>query len=276
MRHLLSAIALSLITIPVLAQSHPPEQPTTTTTQPRRLAIAVTLADPSDLKVAEGDRLQVGDLIADRGRERQRLEAQKAQLQLTLSQIQSATITEPLPPDAVPQMVELPPANYLEQESAVELARLEWEAKLKELEFLAEVPDLDPIILEHEQAKLTELEQRYFLERGRLEKAQQDRAYREYEDAIARAQRVEDYNQTMLTYQRQWAEYEERLRNRDYQVAQTQLRLGEIENAIASLSVIRAPYPGMVRRVKWLGQSADGLLSAEITVMVDSGDRPGE
>ena len=36
----------------------------------------------------------------------------------------------------------------------------------------------------------------------------------------------------------------------------------------AQLAQVKAPYSGTVRRVKWLGQSADGSLGAEITLMV--------
>jgi hypothetical protein len=36
----------------------------------------------------------------------------------------------------------------------------------------------------------------------------------------------------------------------------------------ASLATVKAPYSGRVRRVKWLGQSPDGSLSAEITLMI--------
>lgn len=271
MRNLLStAIALSLVTIPVTAQS-PPEQLTQPTTDsPRRLTISVSVTEPSDLKVTEGDTIIVGDLIADRGRERRRLENQQAQLSLSLRQIQAASITAPAAPLGMPAMVGLPPVSYLEAESAVELARLAWEAKTEELKLLQDIDDLDSIILEHETAQLEELEQRYFLERGRLNETRQDRAYREYEHSIAQPRRIEEQNQAQLAYQRQWAEYEERVRNRDFQVAQTRLRLDEVENAIASLSVVRAPYDGTVRRVKWLGQDADGQLSAEITVMVAS------
>lgn len=277
MRHFISsAIALTLVTIPVLAQqtTSPPEQ--TTTDSPRRLTISVSVTEPSDLKVKEGDTIKEGDLIADRGRERRQLENQKARLSLSLQQIQSVSITPPSAPMGVPELIDLPEVNYLEEQSAVELARLAWEAKTEELELLQDIDDLDPIILEHETAQLEELEQRYFLERGRLNEARQDRAYREYEHRIAEARRIEEQNQAQLAYQRQWAEYEERLRNRDYQVAQTRLRLDEIENAIASLSVVRAPYDGTVRRVKWLGQGADGQLSAEVTVMVSGSSDGGD
>ncbi|NEP54533.1 MAG: hypothetical protein F6K65_39365, partial [Moorea sp. SIO3C2] len=65
------------------------------------------------------------------------------------------------------------------------------------------------------------------------------------------------------------------VRDRGFQVSQAQLKVDEIDNAIASLSVVRAPYAGTVRRVKWLGQDSAGLLSAEITLMV-TGDGSGD
>lgn len=40
---------------------------------------------------------------------------------------------------------------------------------------------------------------------------------------------------------------------------------------LATFSVVRSPYEGRIRRIKWLGQGTDGLLSAEITLMVRTG-----
>jgi multidrug efflux pump subunit AcrA (membrane-fusion protein) len=51
---------------------------------PEPLTISVAVADPADLKVKEGDCLRAGDLIADRARQRQRLQTQKQQLAMTL------------------------------------------------------------------------------------------------------------------------------------------------------------------------------------------------
>jgi hypothetical protein len=62
--------------------------------------------------------------------------------------------------------------------------------------------------------------------------------------------------------------YEQRIRDKQFQTAQVQARLDDVENAIASLAQVKAPYSGTVRRVKWLGQSPDGSLSAEITLMI--------
>lgn len=277
MRHLLSAtIALSLLTIPVLAQAPSEQNPSSTqstTETPRRLSINVIISDPSDLKVSSGDRVLSGQLIADRTAERKRLESQKAQLTLNLERIQSATITPPLPPEAVPAIADLPPADYLEEESAVAIAQLNHDAKAKELELLAQVPELEPIILEHESAELKELEQRLRLEQGRLNKSRQERGYEEYQHSITKARRIEELNTAQSFYQQQWANYEENVRLKDFQVAQSLLKLNEIDNAIASLSTVRAPYDGVVRNIKWLEQNAAGLLSAEVTIIIDSPDR---
>ncbi|WP_228016237.1 hypothetical protein [Leptolyngbya ectocarpi] len=81
------------------------EEPTQPNEAPRRLTINVSVTDPDDLKVTEGDRIAVGQLIADRTRDsprerlrqRNRLEAQAKQLDLTLQRLEHSTITPPLP-----------------------------------------------------------------------------------------------------------------------------------------------------------------------------------
>jgi hypothetical protein len=240
--------------------------------------------------VAEGDRIRAGDLIADRAIQRQRLEAQKRQLAMTLQRLQTATVTPPLSPAPVPAIAALPSASYLEEQAAIERAKVAVDQaerslnqKQQELEYLRSLPNLDPLVLEHEQAKLAELQQAhtaavrdYQLAAGRLGKAQDDQAYREYQHSLTQAERVQQANQDALLFQRQWAEYEQRLRDREFQVAQTQLKLDEVDNALATLSVVRSPYAGRIRRIKWLGQAADGSLSAEVTLVIraDSGSGP--
>jgi hypothetical protein len=77
-------------------------------------------------------------------------------------------------------------------------------------------------------------------------------------------------NQSRLNYQRQLAEYEQRLADQEYRITQFKLNLNNIENALASLSTVKSPYGGKVRRIQWLGQTPDGSLTAEITLMVSS------
>ena len=259
------------------------------TTRPRRLAITVKVSEPNDLKVSEGEQIVAGEIIADRERERTRLTAQQKQLQLSLDRLKAASITPPAVPQKVPPTMALPPISYLEQEAAVQktkaaIASVESEIELKqqEVEYLTGVKNLDPIILEHEQAKLKQLKQQhtaeireYQLAMGKMQTAKDSRKYQEYQASINSARRVEEMNQARLNYQRQLAEYEQRLTDREFQVTQLQEKLNNVENAIATLSVIKSPYAGTVRRIKWLGQSADGSLTAEVTLMVES-DRDAE
>ncbi len=252
----------------------PPEQPTQPDEAPRRLTINVSVTDPDDLKVTEGDRISVGQLIADRTRERQRLEAQARQLTLTLQRLESATITPPLPP-ATPPPIATP--TYLEEIAAIDRAKADVDqaealiaAKHQELDYLAQLPNLDPLVMEHEQAKLAELQRHHTAAVRDYQLALGKRSTSEYEHSRAMAIDISSRNRDQLSYQNQWAQYEQRLRDRDYQISTTRLRLDEIDTAIANLAVIRSPYAGRIRRVKWLGQGSDGMLSAEITLMVRS------
>lgn len=262
---------------------------TETTTTPKRLNITVNVTEPDDLKISEGSQVAKGEIIADRERERTRLTAQQKQLQLSLDRLKAATITPPAVPQAVPTVMALPPVSYLEQVAAVEktkaaIASVESEIELKqqEVEYLTSVKNLDPIILEHEQTKLKQLKQEhtaavreYQLAMGKMQSAKDSRAYQEYQASINSARRVEEMNQARLNYQRQLSEYEQRLTDRGFQVTQLQEKLNNVENAIATLSVVKSPYAGTVRRIDWLGQSSDGSLTAEVTLMVES-DREAE
>lgn len=252
----------------------PPEQDAIVQTQasPRRLMINVAVADPSDLKVGQGEYLQPGQLIADRGRDRQRLEAQKRYLELTLQRIEETPISAPLSPQKRAVIIE---PTYLEEQAAIDRAKAlvdqaeaMIEAKRQEIGYLGELANLDPLVMEHEQAKLAELQNAHTAAVRDYQLAAGKRSTAEYDHSIRMAEDDSSRNYEMLTYQRQVAEYEQRLRDRDYRYSQTQLSLDEVENAIATLAVVKSPYAGRVRRVKWTGQSADGMLSAEITLMV--------
>ncbi len=281
-------IAVAIITtnfFPLSSWATSNNQPTQTetTTTPKRLNITVNVSEPDDLKVSEGEQIAKGKVIADRERERTRLTAQQKQLQLSLDRLQAATITPPAAPAAVPPTMALPPISYLEQEAAVAktksaIASIESEIELKqqEVEYLSGVKNLDPIILEHERAKLKQLKlnhtaavREYQLAMGKMQTAKSDRSYQEYQASINTARRVEEMNQARLNYQRQLAEYEQRLTDREFQVTQLQEKLNNVDQAIATLAVIKSPYSGTVRRVSWLGQSADGTLSAQVVLMVN-------
>ena len=257
-------------------QPSPPEQIDLSAEDegPRRLTINVSVNDPEDLKVKHGDRIEPGQLLADRGRERSRLEAQAKQLDLALHRLEVATITPPLPPATPPALMS---PTYLEQNAAIDKAKTlvqqaesAIQAKHQEIDYLTQLPNLDPLIFEHESAKLDELQLELTAAVRDYQLALGQRSTAEYEHSRAMAIDASSRNRDRLSYQSQWAQYEQRLRDRDYQMSQIGLKLDEIQNAIANLAVVRSPYAGRIRRIKWLGQDSSGLLSAEITLMVRS------
>ncbi|MGV2826938.1 hypothetical protein [Myxosarcina sp. GI1(2024)] len=154
----------------------------------------------------------------------------------------------------------LPPVSYLEHKAAVEktkaaIASIESELELKqeEITYLKGVKNLDPIILEHEQAKLKQLKQQhtaavrnYQLAMGKLQSAKDSKKYQEYQASINSARRVEEMNQARLNYQRQLAEYEQRLTDREYQVTQLQEKLNNVENAVRE--AMPEAYCNFIRR----------------------------
>ena len=165
--------------------------------------------------------------------------------------------------------------TYLEQDAAIARAKADVDqaealitAKHQEVDYLTQLSNLDPLVMEHEQAKLAELQRNHTAVVRDYQLALGKRSSAEYDHSRAMAIDASSRNRDQLSYQQQWAQYEQRLRDRDYQLSQTQLRWDEIQNAIANLAVVRSPYAGRIRRIKWLGQDASGLLSAEITLMV--------
>ena len=94
--------------------------------------------------------------------------------------------------------------------SAIASIESELELKQSEIDYLSGVKNLDPIILEHEQAKLKQLKlnhtatvREYQLAMGKMQTAKSDRSYKEYQASINTARRVEEQNQARLNYQRQ-------------------------------------------------------------------------
>ena len=270
-----------------LAQNSPAEL--VEAAYPNRIEIAVNISAHEDLKIAQDMTIAKGQIISDRIPERTRLQAQEKQLQLSLLSIRTASIAPPPKPQPVPAVASLPPVNYLEQNAAIERANIaiskrsasraalsqeEITIKQQEIKELSQIPDLDPILIEHEQAKLKQLQLNHQiavneleLAQGKLQTAKQQRKYQEYLASITAARRVEEENQAKSFYQRQLAEYNEKIADKEIQVTQLQEKLNNVQNQIASLQVT-SPYSGTVRNIEFLGQSPDGSIAVTITLMV--------
>jgi hypothetical protein len=161
--------------------------------------------------------------------------------------------------------------------------------KKAEIDYLVTLSNFNPltsgrsetIVLDHERAKLAELKQQhtatihgYQLAMGKLSTAQEGRDYQEYQNSLSQADRAKAQNRNGLEYQRQVADFEQRHRDQEFQLSQTQLKLNDLDNQLATLAAVRAPQPGKIRRIKWLGQGADGRLNAELTFIPERPGRP--
>ncbi|MEG4121680.1 hypothetical protein QUA43_29940 [Microcoleus sp. N9_B4] len=129
------------------------KQQTKSIGQPRTLKFSIQLSSPEDLKVKQGDKVQAGQLLADRTKERQKLELQREQLQISLNKIQSQKVINPPAPAEIPGLLALPEADYSVELAQIEKAKLKLQqidAKLRQEQAAAIIP---PDIL---QAKLEE------------------------------------------------------------------------------------------------------------------------
>ena len=91
---------------------------------PNRIEINVNITAHEDLKIAQDMEIEKGQIISDRIPERNRLEVQRKQLELSLERIRTASIQPPPKPLPVPTVAPLPPVNYLEYEAAIERANI--------------------------------------------------------------------------------------------------------------------------------------------------------
>ena len=248
---------------------------------PNRIEITVRISAHEDLKIAKDMAIAKGQIISDRILEKERLLAQKKQLELSLKRVQLAKITKPSKPLLVPEVAPLPPANYLEFEAAIAKAKLSVESateevnlKKQEISELSAIDGIDPIIIEHEQMKLKELELNHQialneleLAKGKLETAKQQRKYQEYQASINAARRVEEQNQAKSFYQRQLAEYNEKVAKKEIQITQLQEKLNNVQSQIDNLQIL-SPYAGQVRSIEFLGQDAEGLITVKILLKI--------
>ncbi|MBD2425440.1 hypothetical protein [Phormidium sp. FACHB-1136] len=258
-----------------------PEQPqlVTTppvTTQPRVLTFTLTLSEPDDLKVRQGDAVAVGDVLADRTRERTALQTQLEQTQLSLQRIQAQQVLDPPEPLPVPPVAGLPPVFYGTEEAHIAAIEDRIDLQKRKIDLLSTMPpsDVPPAMREHEDRILEGLYRDLELAKAALKQAQEQRAHQEYEHSLAMARRAEEANQQRLALNQQRQQAEQQRREKTFQEAQLQAQIETINTKLSDLSTVRSPYAGTIRRVKWLGQS-DNRLTVEITLAIGGSVSPG-
>ena len=91
--------------------------------QPKRLKITLTVNDPADLKIREGDRVTKGQILSDRDLERRRLSRERMATLITINKIEKT----PVPTLKIaPELRELPPISFAIAESEIQQAELKF------------------------------------------------------------------------------------------------------------------------------------------------------
>ena len=91
--------------------------------QPKRLKITLSINDPNDLKVREGDRVVKGQILSDRDLERKRLTRERMATVITINKIEKT----PVPTLKIaPELRELPPVSFAIAESEIQQAELKF------------------------------------------------------------------------------------------------------------------------------------------------------
>jgi len=107
---------------------------------------------------------------------------------------------------------------------------------------------------------------------SKLQAARDDRSYNEYQHSVLVARRAQENNQAAQAYARQRQEYLTEKRDRDYQIADLNGRLSSVDEKLSQIAVVKAPYDGVVKRIKNLGQS-NNAFNVELVLLVRDGAR---
>src|SRR4028118_1052676 len=87
----------------------------------KRHRIQVQVISLNDLKIAEGSEVAAGQIISDRTEERESLEAQRNQIDISIKQLSTS----------MSKVAELPPPNFAVQEAAIARIKSEMEIDSK-------------------------------------------------------------------------------------------------------------------------------------------------
>ncbi|NET90940.1 MAG: hypothetical protein F6K45_23080 [Kamptonema sp. SIO1D9] len=234
------------VTTPTINQTQSLEQVESNTL--RRHQVNCKLTQMEDLKVSEKDRVNQGQLLCDRTRQRQNLEARKKQIEISIAQM-SLPMKEPL---------ELPPPDFSVQEAAIISARNNLEliqkAELPEFRFKSE--DLNRI---HDREIYTQ--RATILER-------QATAAIALESAIAQLEKAKaDYQQKQYQHSLNLIQYQTSQQRQQYQLASLSAQLQQVENNLTELTSVQSPVTGRIRRIKFTGQN-DQTINVEIYINV--------
>ncbi len=260
-----SAEATQPFSVQASSAAPSPEVASTDRGAPRNIKVQLTIGRAPDLKVKGGAHVNAGDVLSDRAADRARLTAQREQVALALKKILEVHHFE------IPA---LPAASFAEQLAAIERAQVSLtEAQRKvsiqreRMESMTKLPALPEAVKLHEQATLETLE------RG-VTAADADLKLASAKLDTAKSDRLRLEQQNSLEISRQSVGEDERSQQARVERAQLEAQLRDIDNQLARLATVRAPFGGTIKRISWEGQQ-DAEITVLVLIAVDGSDGEG-
>jgi hypothetical protein len=202
---------------------------------PRELKLKLTLDDPADLKVKQDDRIQKGQVLSDRTSARKQLEQRRQAIRLKLEHLNASAGADSSQ------------VRYAVEQAKVRQAQVRVQQAKKEIaQFKAHSPWTDyawaSLPLYKESTQVSQL----------VIKVQDAEA--ELGLAVAQLQ----------------AAREKKPASRDTSLQQVLLmsQLRDVEARLDGVGVVRSPYAGTVKKIKWVGQT-DREFFVEINLAVE-------
>jgi hypothetical protein len=246
-----------------------------------RFTLKLMLTEKEDLKVKQGDVVVKDQILADRARDRQRLESQKKQVQIQLERLKQAPI-QPLAPRQIPGVAAFPAPSFLEEQAEIDRLQIQVERATRDRDlqqrYLDTVQALENIpasTLAHESEKLKQRENalrekdsELQVARAKLDKSKKDYEYREYQYSLELSRRAIDIQRQEQEYSKQMQEFEKNNRDREFQISQVTSQLQTLETQLAALATVRSQYNAKIQRIKFVEQN-NTTLAVELTLLTD-------
>jgi biotin carboxyl carrier protein len=197
---------------------------------PRELKLKLTLDDPADLKVKQGDRIQKGQVIGDRTSVRKHLEQQRQTIRLKLEHLNAITGGGLSPVSYAVEQAKVRQAQVRVQQTREAIALFKINSPWTDYA-LASLP------LYKESTQVSQL----------VIKVQDAEA--ELGLAVAQLQAARENKQQKAVGQ-------------DASVQQALLvsQLRDVEARLDGVGVVRSPYAGTIQKIKWISQVNQELM----------------
>ncbi len=256
--------------------------------QPKLLRINLTLSDPKDLKVKQGDFLQVDGIISDREDERKRLQSQREQY-LTTIKILSLEPQKPLEPLPIKNPPKLPDQSFAEYEAEIDLQQVKIKSAKEKINLqqrkidligTMDKKDLPDGVEAHEGQKLVDLQTNLKKEEGELqlrlgkfESEKSKRALEEYRSQENSVRYSQEQNKSFAEYQRSLAEFSRSEQERNFRLADLRSKVGEVDNKLQEISTVRAQYAADVKRIRYVKQTNNAIDVELLLYVADRTDK---